>query len=65
MNGDFPQDEKRGMWQQLKHILKDVLDLHIEIADAMRDDAERWAEEERLQSPTRHQEHGDQCQQHG
>ena len=63
INGDDVQ-EKRGLWEKLKHTLKDVLQLHIDIADAMKEDAERWAEEERLQSPACRQEDGDHCQQH-
>lgn len=65
MNGDFPIEEKRGMWQRLKHVLKDVLELHIEVADAMKADADKWEEERRLESPAGREKHANHCQQHG
>ena len=27
MNGDYSDDDKRGMWTRLKHILRDVLEI--------------------------------------
>ena len=60
MNGDYTVEEKRGMWKRLKHVLKDALELTIDIADEMRKDAEEWEredrEQERLQTPTTGQE---------
>lgn len=65
MNGEHSVEDKRGLWETLKRTLKDALQLHIDVADAMREDAEKWAEEERLESPAGSQKHRDQCQQHG
>lgn len=49
---------------KLKQTLKDVLQLYIDVADAMREDAERWAEEDRLQTPAGRQKDGGQCYEH-
>lgn len=60
MNGDYSVEEKRSMWMRLKHVLKDALELTIDIADEMRKDAEEWEredrEQERLQTPATGQE---------
>lgn len=58
INGDEVQ-EKRGLWEKLKHTLKDVLQLSIDVADEMRADAEYWEQEDqakRLQAPAAGQE---------
>lgn len=65
MNGETLTEEKRGLWEALKRTLKDALQLHIDVADAMKADADRWEAERRLESPAGGQEHGDHCQQHG
>lgn len=60
MNGEYSVEDKRGMWKRLKHVLKDALELTIDIADEMRKDAEEWEREdrehERLQTPAAGQE---------
>lgn len=65
MNGEYSVDDKRGMWETLKRTLKDALQLHIDVADAMKADADKWAEERQLESPAGGQEDRDHCQQHG
>ena len=57
INGDFPQEEKRGMWHRLKDILREVLELGNGMADEMRKDAERWERDEELQTPAGRQAH--------
>lgn len=61
MNGDYPDNEQRGIWDKLKHVLKDALELTVDVADEMRKDAEEWEKqdaEDRLQSPAAGQKHG-------
>ena len=59
LNGEYSPEEKRGLWEKLKHTLKDALQLSIDVADEMKADAEYWEQEEqaeRLQTPATGQE---------
>ena len=45
MNGDSLTEDKRGIWQKLKGLLSEALELGNGMADEMRKDAERWEQE--------------------